>query len=150
MPGSGLLRSLTKNAQKPVEACIRGGGELPNWLKGTLFRNGPGRYVHGDKAYRHLFDGHACIHKFKIDAGKVTYSNQFLETRSFLKSSSESRLYPVFGTEDVCSNLFGRLKTVFHSPDYLDNFNVNIMPYGRKFFFDILLIGNYNDLYLNL
>ena len=41
----------------------------------------------------HLFDGHACLHKFKIENGKVTYSNKFLETKSFTKSLAENRLY---------------------------------------------------------
>ncbi len=129
MTGSGLLRSLSKSVQKPVEATIRG-GELPKWLSGTLFRNGPGRYIYGDKAYKHLFDGHACIHKFKIDSGKVFYSNRLLETKSYRKSLSESRLYPVFGTEDLCSSIFGRLKSFFSPPDTWDNFNVNVLPYG--------------------
>jgi carotenoid cleavage dioxygenase-like enzyme len=29
-------------------------GEIPTWLNGTLFRNGPGRYEYGDKKYNHL------------------------------------------------------------------------------------------------
>jgi beta,beta-carotene 9',10'-dioxygenase len=125
-----LLRSLTKDEQTPIETVVN--GRIPMWLNGTLFRNGPGRYEYGDKAYIHLFDGHACVHKFKIEDGKVIYSNKFLETESYKKSLKQTRLYPVFGTADVCSNLFDRLKCFFVFPETFDNVNVNIQPFGNK------------------
>lgn len=126
--GFSLLRSLTKNEQEPVEAVVE--GKIPEWLEGTLYRNGPGRYEYGDKSYEHLFDGHACIHKFKIQNGKIFYSNRFLETRSFNKTLNEKRLYPVFGTPDVCSNIFERCKGFFKFPETFDNVNVNVVPFG--------------------
>jgi carotenoid cleavage dioxygenase-like enzyme len=125
----GLLRSLTKSSQEPVQTTIR--GEIPKWVTGTLFRNGPGRFDYGDKSYQHLFDGHSCIHKFKIDNGNVFYSNKFQETKSYTKTSAEGRLYPIFGTQDVCSKLFDRVKSFFNGyPETYDNTNVNVMPYG--------------------
>jgi beta,beta-carotene 9',10'-dioxygenase len=125
-----LLRSLTKRAQEPVEATLHG-AELPHWLSGTLYRNGPGRYEYTDKAHKHLFDGHSCVHKFKIESGKVTYSNKFLETKSYTQAAHENRLFPVFGTADLCSTIFGRLKTFFELPDTFDNVNVSILPFGE-------------------
>lgn len=124
-----FLRSLTNSEQSQVEALIK--GEIPEWLNGTLFRNGPGRYKYGDKTYDHLFDGQACVHKFKIDKGKVFYSNKFLSTNSYTKNLNEQRLYPVFGTVDVCSTIFERFKTIFTWPETLDNVNVNLVPYGK-------------------
>lgn len=124
-----LLRSLTKSEQSSVEATIT--GKIPKWLNGTLFRNGPGRYKYGDKTYEHLFDGQACVHKFQIKNGKIFYSNKFLETLSYQKTLKESRLYSVFGTIDVCSSLYERIKLVFYWPETLDNVNVNLVPYGK-------------------
>jgi carotenoid cleavage dioxygenase-like enzyme len=129
MPGYGLLRTLTKTEQEPVETTIR--GEIPEWVNGTLFRNGPGRFDYGDKSLKHLFDGHSCIHKFKVENGKVFYSNKFQETKSFTKTLNEDKLYPTFGTEDVCSTLYGRIKSFFYQPETMDNTNVNIMPFGK-------------------
>jgi carotenoid cleavage dioxygenase-like enzyme len=126
-----LLRSLTQSAQEPVEATIR--GQFPKWLSGTLYRNGPGRYEYTDKSHKHLFDGHSCLHKFEIKNGKCVYSNRFLETKSYTKAATENHLYPVFGTADVCSGIFARLKTFFELPDTFDNANVSILPFGEKF-----------------
>lgn len=123
-----LIRSLKKTTQEPVEAVVT--GYIPRWVEGTLYRNGAGRYEYGEKCYEHLFDGHACIHKFKIKDGKVIYSNKMLETNSFKKTLAENRLYPVFGTPDLCSNIFGRLKTVYKFDSTMDNVNVNVLPFG--------------------
>jgi carotenoid cleavage dioxygenase-like enzyme len=84
-----LLRSLTKDETPEVEAVIT--GQVPSWLTGSLYRNGPGRYEYGDKAYTHLFDGHGCVHKFKILNGKVFYANKFLQTDHFKKVNAEKR-----------------------------------------------------------
>ena len=124
-----LLRSLEKDSPEPVETRIV--GELPHWLSGSLFKNGAGRFEYVGKNYEHFFDGHACVHKFSIAKGKVLYSNKLLETKSFKRSLAENRLYPVFGTPDLSSNLFGRLRTMFHFHETMDNVNVNVVPYGN-------------------
>jgi carotenoid cleavage dioxygenase-like enzyme len=129
-----LLRSLESSHQEPIDTIVT--GVIPVWLSGTLFKNGTGRYEYGNKYYKHFFDGHACIHKFKIERGtnKVIYSNRILNTKAFTRSLAENRLYPVFGTVDLCSNLFGRLKTVFKFHETMDNANVNVVPFGEFYF----------------
>lgn len=126
-----LVRSLVKDNPEPVEAKVN--GDIPEWVNGTLFRNGPGRFEYGDKHLVHLFDGHSCVQKFTISNGKVSFSNKFLDTKSYTKTKEENRLYPAFGTSDLCSNMFGRLKTFFnsHGSDTSDNVNVNVVPYGK-------------------
>ena len=127
----GFLRSLTKTSQDEIELTIKQ-GLLPSWLHGTLYRNGPGRFEYGDKSHKHLFDGHALVHKFKIGQGKVKYSNKFLETKSYTEARNNNILYPVFGTPDACVNIFDRLKTFFYElPDTFDNTNVTITPFGK-------------------
>jgi len=83
-----LLRSLDKNSVEEIELKMT--GEVPEWLVGCLVRNGPGRFEYGNKVYKHLFDGLACVHKFKISKTKVTYSNRFIESSS-LQSASSNR-----------------------------------------------------------
>jgi carotenoid cleavage dioxygenase-like enzyme len=130
MSGYKHLRSLSNSTEKPIKAIVN--GSIPKWLKGTLFRNGGGRYEFGGKHYNHLFDGKACVHKFKIEDGNVFYSNKLLETRHYVKSLQKNRLYPEFGTADADSNLFERLKAVFVTHDLYDNFNVNVVPYANE------------------
>jgi carotenoid cleavage dioxygenase-like enzyme len=128
-----LIRNLVKDEQKEVEAEII--GEVPEWIAGSLYRNGPARYEYGDKEYTHLFDGHSCIHKFKVENGKVFYSNKFVESDHFKKVKEENRLYPVFGTSDPCSNLLGRFQSFYYGKSSkMDNTNVTIIPYGNSIY----------------
>jgi beta,beta-carotene 9',10'-dioxygenase len=136
--GNELCRSIEQPEQGPVEAkCTI--GKIPQWVNGTLYRNGPGRYEYkNNREYDHLFDGHACVHKYKIENGSVKYSTKLLDTNSYKAAVEENRLYAVFGTPDLCSTAFGRLKTLFthEKGSTTDNTNVNVCPYGKVYFLD--------------
>lgn len=121
---------MKESIAKPVEAVVK--GKIPEWISGSLYRNGPGKYELGEKSYFHLFDGLACVHKYAIKDGRVTYYNKLLDTHIFKRAIAENRLYPVFGTADVCSNVFGRLKSMYVRSDLLDNVNVNVVPYADQ------------------
>jgi beta-carotene 15,15'-monooxygenase len=58
-------------------------GDLPNWLSGSLIRNGPGSFAVGDGSVDHWFDGLAMLRKFTVDGGTVAYRNRFLRTDAF-------------------------------------------------------------------
>lgn len=40
-------------------------------------------------------------------------------------------MYPVFGTSDVCSNIYGRFQAFYYGSK-MDNTNVNVVPYGNE------------------
>ena len=120
-------RSISKSCEVPVNIKVT--GKIPEWVNGTLYKNGPGRFEFGDLSYEHLFDGQACIQKFKIINGVVEYSNKLLETQSYCKTLKEKRLFPLFSQPDLETSLFGRLKTLFAPPETMDNVNINIVPF---------------------
>ena len=41
-------------------------GDLPDWLSGTLLRNGPGTFAAGDRRLNHWFDGFGMLRRFAI------------------------------------------------------------------------------------
>jgi len=100
-------------------------GRLPDWLAGSLLRNGPGTFQVGSQRYRHWFDGLAMLHRFTIDRGRVSYANRFLETEAYRAARDEGRIaYPEFAT-DPCRSLFARAMAVF-DPQVTDSAKVNI------------------------
>jgi len=135
------MRNLTESVIEPVEAQVEG-GTIPDWVVGSLYRNGPGRFTNGDKTYHHLFDGFACVHKFRVENGKVFYSNRLLETHDYTSSIKENKLAPMFGTADLCSSVFGRFQTIFVGDIDLDNVNVNIMPYANEHLYALTESGS--------
>ena len=101
-------------------------GALPEWLSGTLIRNGPGTFHVGEERYRHWFDGHSMLHKFTFRNGKVSYANRFLETRAHKEAMEAGRIiYTEFAT-DPCWSLFGKARAVF-SPQITDDAKVNVV-----------------------
>jgi beta,beta-carotene 9',10'-dioxygenase len=109
-------------------------GELPGWLGGSLLRTGPAKFEVGEQRMRHWFDGLAMLHRFTIDAGRVSYGNRFLHSRSYRAARERGRLvYGEFAT-DPCRSLFKRVQTLFSPTSAVgDNANVNVTRLGERF-----------------
>ncbi|MFC6904365.1 carotenoid oxygenase family protein [Halalkalicoccus tibetensis] len=90
----------------PVELDVA--GELPEWLSGTLYRNGPGDFEVGDRDLTHWFDGFALLRRFRFDDG-IEYSSRFLESDAYRAAREGELRYPEFGTNPDWSFL-GRLR----------------------------------------
>jgi carotenoid cleavage dioxygenase-like enzyme len=107
-------------------------GRLPDWLHGTLVRNGPGTFQVGSQTYRHWFDGLAMLHKFSFANGGVSYANKYLESKSYRSARETGQItYSEFAT-DPCRDLFGRVMAVF-SPKITDSAKVNVARIANRF-----------------
>ncbi len=105
--GFATLRDEVTVADLPVT------GRLPDWLSGTLIRNGPADFDGGRRPFRHWFDGQAMLHRFAFDGGRVSYTNAFLDTPSLRSVRERGRIgYAEFAT-DPCGSLFARFFTRF-------------------------------------
>jgi len=105
-------------------------GEIPKWISGSFYRNGPGTFSTSKATLNHWFDGLAMIHRFDIQHGNVQYKSNFLDTNvkdSIINNDSIS--FPEFAT-DPCYSIFKKLKMWF---DYV-NPKVNIQPVNGRLF----------------
>jgi beta,beta-carotene 9',10'-dioxygenase len=104
-------------------------GDLPNWLSGTLLRNGPGRFRVGNRTLNHWFDGFALLRRFAIQDGQVRYSNRFLRSEAYEYAREHGELgFREFATvPDI--GLLDRLKRLL-SPRVTDNACVDIETRG--------------------
>jgi carotenoid cleavage dioxygenase-like enzyme len=100
-------------------------GDLPDWLSGTLIRNGPAQFEVGDQDYNHWFDGHAMLHAFRMEGGTVSYRNRFLETQSRTEALAEGEIVRSEFATDPCMSIFGRVMSVFN-PKPTDNASINV------------------------
>ena len=109
-------------------------GELPAWLEGSLLRTGPARFEVGEQRMRHWFDGLAMLHRFSIDAGRVSYGNRYLHSRAYRAASERGEIaYSEFAT-DPCRSLFKRVQTMFApGATITDNANVNVARLGERY-----------------
>jgi carotenoid cleavage dioxygenase-like enzyme len=107
-------------------------GTVPEWLKGTLLRNGPGKFEVGPHRYRHWFDGLSMLHRFSIAGGQVSYANKFLRSHAYGKAMETGRItYGEFAT-DPCRSLFNRVANLFF-PEPADNGLVNVARMAGRF-----------------
>jgi carotenoid cleavage dioxygenase-like enzyme len=107
-------------------------GDLPEWLAGTLIRNGPARYgAANGRSLRHWFDGQAMLHRFEIAGGAVSYANRFVDTPNYRSLRDNGRIgYTEFAT-DPCGSLFSRFFTRFFGKPGV-NPAVNIVTFGES------------------
>jgi len=107
-------------------------GRVPDWLGGTLVRNGPALYEVGDRTFNHWFDGLAMLHAFSISRGRVGYANRFLRSSAYRAAKEEGLIrYSEFAT-DPCPAIFNGAQATF-SLAPVQNANVHVGRLARHF-----------------
>jgi len=110
------------DTELPVE------GALPEWLSGTLIRNGPGAFDFDGGAVDHWFDGLAMLHAFTFGDG-VRYRNRFLGTDAY-EAAEAGAFQAGFATGGT--SLLGRLRQLLFEEPY-DNTNVVAERVGDRY-----------------
>ncbi|XP_023310515.1 carotenoid isomerooxygenase [Anoplophora glabripennis] len=129
------LRSCEEEVIGPLQGKIT--GDIPNWLNGSLIRNGPGLLKVGDHEFAHLFDSLALLHRFGIKNGEVTYQCRFLRSETFKQMFTAKRIVTTqFGTKSVpdpCHTIFQRIAAMFNVGP-LDNSMISVYPFGDELY----------------
>jgi len=74
-------------------------GEVPSFIDGRYYVNGPSRFGQGDVRYRHWLDGDGMVCSLQFGGGQVQFTNRFVRSRKFKEESEQGRcLYRTFGT----------------------------------------------------
>ena len=74
-------------------------GAIPTGLRGTLYRNGPGRLERGGKRVGHWFDGDGAILAVKFADGAASGVYRYVQTKKYQEESRVDRwLYGNYGT----------------------------------------------------
>jgi carotenoid cleavage dioxygenase-like enzyme len=132
-----LYASTTESLE---EESIDFQGKIPTWLKGTLYRNGPGaNEVNNDMttSVYHAFDGFAFIQKYNIDGPSQTvrFRGSFIKSRTYTNSLKNGRMVSrTFGT-DPCKSIFGRFQALFRQRDpitILDDTGVTVQMVNNE------------------
>jgi carotenoid cleavage dioxygenase-like enzyme len=126
MPGFRSLDRELQNYDLPVE------GSIPDWLSGTLFRNGPGKFEGDGIRLRHWFDGLAMVRKYDFADGGVRYSNRFLRTEAYADAMDGQPTGQFATDKRGLAKLWGWLKRL-GPPEPTDNANVHVARLDGEF-----------------
>ena len=134
--------STTPERSNGTEAAqIRGDG-LPEWLKGTYFRNGPGCYENGsEKGMIHMFDGYGMIVKVELNGeeNSAHVGHAFVQSEAFSEYKKTNKMrWREFGTPKPQYSIADRCKEIFEmilgsvgmAQGETDNASVNVIPRG--------------------
>ena len=83
----------TPVSPKSSGPCTANAVNGPCWraLRGTLFRNGPGRFDRDGIRYRHWFDGDGLVQAWRLDDSGVTHEARFVRTHKYVAESEAGR-----------------------------------------------------------
>lgn len=107
-------------------------GRVPEWLDGTLIRNGPACFEDSRPALRHWFDGLAMVHAFTFSGSRVSYRNRYLDSSARRSIAASGVLRHSQFATDPCGSYFGRLFSSFFRREEVPNANVNVARIGGR------------------
>ncbi|UJR19427.1 hypothetical protein I4U23_022557 [Adineta vaga] len=130
--------SSTQECNHPVKVDMN--GKIPHWLKGCLYRNGPGQFeVNNDPStsVNHPFDGFAYINKYEVDGENNTiyFQSSFIKSRAYKESMKRGCLVTRQLGTDPCKSLFSRFQLLFSPRDpeqFPDNTLVTIQRVNNE------------------
>lgn len=108
----------------PLE-CVE--GQVPEFVRGVYYLNGPGRFRVGDLSYNHWLDGDGMVTRLRFDTHGVRLKNRYVLSTKFVNEREAGKpLYRAFGTSFADSRL-NRVNNGLESP-----VNVSVYPFGDR------------------
>ncbi|XP_045189226.2 carotenoid isomerooxygenase-like [Mercenaria mercenaria] len=108
---------------------------LPSWLRGSLIRNGVGRFEIGNRHVTTTLDAYAKLSKWTFNNNSVgpttTFSTKFVQSDSYTQSVAAGDIKPYMMLAPV-EPPFEPWQTLQSMRLGADNMNVNVFNYGGK------------------
>jgi beta,beta-carotene 9',10'-dioxygenase len=79
----------------------------------------------GEQRFNHWFDGLAMLHRFAFAAGRISYANRYLRSRSYIETLKKGEISRAEFATNPRRNLFERV-VAFFQLKLTDNCNINV------------------------
>jgi all-trans-8'-apo-beta-carotenal 15,15'-oxygenase len=100
-------------------------GQIPAFVRGSYFLNGPARFGSKELRYRHWLDGDGMVCSLRFDRDGIQLTNRYVQSTKLVEEREAGRmLYRAFGTSFSGSRL-NRAGNGLESP-----VNVSVYPFG--------------------
>jgi all-trans-8'-apo-beta-carotenal 15,15'-oxygenase len=95
----GLERAFALIPEEGSYALSRISGQIPAYVRGTYYLNGPARFSRGGLACRHWLDGDGMVAALRFDESGVHFTNRFVRSAKWTAEEEAGRpLFRTFGT----------------------------------------------------
>src|SRR5215813_3162467 len=116
--------SFTPDEQSYIVENIE--GEIPEFIRGAYYLNGPTRFSRGDFRYNHWLDGDGMVCALRFENGRVEFTSRFIYSAKYATEEKSGRpLFRTFGTAFESDRL--KRGVMLESP-----VNVSVYPYAGK------------------
>jgi len=102
-------------------------GEVPDFVRGVYYLNGPARFRRNGLSYRHWLDGDGMVCSLQFEKNQVRFRNRYVRSTKFVAEQEAGRpLFRTFATNFEGSRL-NSLNNGLESP-----VNVSVYPFGNR------------------
>jgi all-trans-8'-apo-beta-carotenal 15,15'-oxygenase len=102
-------------------------GEVPEFVRGSYYLNGPARFKAGEVRYRHWLDGDGMVSRLRFDANGVHFKNRYIQSTKLVDEQKAGRaLFRTFGTSFPDHRL-NRVNNGLESP-----VNISVYPFSGR------------------
>jgi all-trans-8'-apo-beta-carotenal 15,15'-oxygenase len=123
----GIEKAFTPQTEEWEERPECVAGEVPDFVRGTYYVNGPARFKVGDLDYRHWLDGDGMIARLQFHADGISFKNRYIQSTKFTAEQKAGRaLFRTFGTP-LADGRLNRFNTGLQSP-----VNISVYPHGGR------------------
>jgi all-trans-8'-apo-beta-carotenal 15,15'-oxygenase len=91
-----LERAFAIDVVERSQVAVPVEGELPPFVRGTCYWNGPARFERAGLRYRHWLDGDGMVCALALGGDGARFTNRFVRSEKFIREEAEGR--PVFRT----------------------------------------------------
>ena len=120
-----LERAFARTPQEHRDEPVDVRGEIPWFVRGTMYQNGPARFERGGVTSDHWLDGDGMVSALRFEDGGVFFSNRFVRTTRWTAEEEAGRpLFRRFGTRLTGGQLHRGV--MLESPA-----NVSVVPFGH-------------------
>ena len=121
-----LERVFSVDPRQESYAIDRIDGNIPAFVRGTYYLNGPARFARGGLDYRHWLDGDGMVCCLRFEEGQIHFANRFVRSAKFRAEEEAGRpLFRTFGTSFDGDQLVRGIALA--SP-----VNVSVYPYAGR------------------
>ncbi|HBM89184.1 MAG TPA: hypothetical protein DD437_11605 [Rhodobiaceae bacterium] len=94
------LKLLATGIEERQPTPLRTEGKIPDALRGTLYRNGPGLFRRGGETKGNILDGDGMVQALRFDNGGTTHQCRFVQTPKLIEEEEAGEfLYPTWTTK---------------------------------------------------
>jgi all-trans-8'-apo-beta-carotenal 15,15'-oxygenase len=99
-------------------------GEIPDFVRGTYYLNGPARFARAGLPYRHWLDGDGMVCALRFECDRVSFTNRFVRSTKFVAEEKAGHpIFRTFGTTFATAQI--KRGMALESP-----VNVSVYPYA--------------------